>query len=90
MTEICFEIEECAGESDQPSSAEQSILIRAYVMFLLTWQTLFRVSDIGFNILLQFFSLVLKFLAAGLQITSLNAFIQCLPLNAKAAKVFWL
>ena len=75
-------------ENDMSSNVEQNILVRAYVMFLLTWQTLFRVSDTGINILLQFFSVLLKLLASGLRVTALNSFCQCLPLSIKAAKKY--
>ncbi len=71
-----------------PSNTEQSTskLTRAYIMFLLTWQTLFRVSDAGMNVLFQFISMLLGLVTSCLQIPKLDTFVQLLPLNVTAAK----
>lgn len=57
-------------------------------MFLFTWQTLFRISDTGMGVLFVFIAVLLGLLASGLNISTLNDFIQLLPRNVAAAKKF--
>lgn len=56
-TELSYD-EEYVPQSNVDSSASQSPenkLVQIYVMFLFMWQSLFRISDAGLEILLKFF-----------------------------------
>lgn len=53
--------------------------MRIYIMFLFTWQSLFRVSDAGMGVLFMFFATFLGLLASGLHINALNELIALLP-----------
>ena len=55
-------------------------------MFLLSWQTLFRVSDTGMNVLFMFIATFLSFVSSKLDIAQLNDFIRLLPQNTSSAK----
>lgn len=63
-------------------------LVRVYIMFLFTWQTLFRISDAGIGVLFMFIAMLLGLLATGLNVKILNEFINLLPRNVVAAKKF--
>ena len=70
-------------EESQPNprdSSTQNRLIQLYVMFLLMWQTLFRISDTGMNILLLF---IAKFYSL---VARVQNFIDQLPPNIAAAR----
>ncbi len=54
-------------------------LLRLYVMFLLLWQSLFRLSDTGANVLLAFLSTFLLFLTSKVGSDTLMEFCQHLP-----------
>ena len=58
-----------AGTVHTPDTSQQSRshrLIRAYVMFLLKWQTLFKVSDAGMSVLFLFITVFLSFMISSL------------------------
>lgn len=57
-------------------------------MFLFTWQTLFKLSDAGLNILLRFFSLFLTLLEKVFSMNLITGLISKLPYNVRSAKVF--
>jgi hypothetical protein len=61
-------------------------LVRAYIMFLFTWQTLFRVSDAGMGVLFMFIAVLFALLASALHIETLNNFVSLLPRRVAAAK----
>ena len=49
----------------QPLNAVSSRVVKItwlYLMFLFTWQSFFRVSDVGMNVLLRFFATFLTLL----------------------------
>ena len=62
------------------------ILMKAYVVFMLKWQTLFRVSDAGMSVLFLFITVLISFLISSLHINGLQEFSQLLPRNAIAAR----
>lgn len=86
MVELWFDNDD--DDSDITPTTEQntSTLTKAYILFLLTWQTLFRVSDAGMNVLFRFISMVLGLVTLHLQIPKLETFVKLLPLNVTAAK----
>ena len=55
-------------------------------MFLFTWQSMFRVSDAGMNILFLFIAVILSLIVSSLPVENLERFIQLLPKNTAAAK----
>ena len=55
-------------------------------MFLFTWQSMFRVSDAGMNILFLFIAVILSLIVSFLPVENLERFIQLLPKNTAAAK----
>lgn len=57
-------------------------------MFLLKWQSLFRVSDTAMSILLQFLAGLFSLLVTTLSITALKEFSDQLPRNVSTAKKF--
>ena len=57
-------------------------------MFLFSWQSLFRVSDSGINVLLLFIAMFVSLVASSFGITSLDDFIKLLPSSVTAAKKF--
>jgi hypothetical protein len=57
-------------------------------MLLFTWQTLFRVSDVGMNVLFAFIARFLNLLIAMFQLTALRKTVQYLPGNIYAARKF--
>lgn len=50
-------------------------VVKVYVMFLLSWQSLFRVSNSGINIVLAFFHILLSTLVSTHHIDNLHHFI---------------
>ena len=60
-------------------------VVKVYVMFLLSWSSLFRVSDSGMNIVFAFFHILLSTLVSTLHIDNLHHFIEKLPRNTKSA-----
>lgn len=55
-------------------------------MFLFSWQSIFRLSDVGMNTLLAFFATFLLTIANLLQLESLRGFVKGLPISVSAAK----
>ena len=89
MTEIFFEDNDgmIANEETYTNSKEYR-LIRSYIMFLFTWQTLFRVSDTGMGVMFVFIAVLLGLLVSRLNITTLSDFVELLPRSVTAAKKF--
>ena len=87
LTELWFDEYE-GTEVDTSLGPESSSvrLIRVYVMFLFTWQSMFRVSDAGMNILFLFIAVILSLIVSFLPVENLERFIQLLPKNTAAAK----
>ena len=61
-------------------------LIQVYVMFLFTWQGLFRVSDSGMNVLFRFLGVMIGLVSSLLCIRQLSEFVELLPLTITAAR----
>ena len=55
-------------------------------MFLFTWQTLFRVSDVGINVLLSFIATFLTLLVSVFGLRPLQEFVQHLPRTVRIAR----
>lgn len=87
MTEIWYDHDDEA-ELAIPINTQSSMhrLVRVYIMFIFTWQSLFRVSDSGMNVLLLFFAMLFGLLVSSLGIKNLDDFIQLLPRNITAAR----
>jgi hypothetical protein len=85
MVEIVFEeldLEETnIKEPEKPNRA-----LQLYLMFLLSWQKVFRISTVGMNVLFRFIALFLITLANLLGLTSLLAFASTLPKSVAAAQ----
>ena len=86
MTELWFDEDGEIPPLKQSEDHNSSRLARAYVMFLLTWQALFKVSDAGMNVLFRFISMLVRFMVSPLQINVLQSFMELLPNNILAAK----
>ena len=65
-----------------------SKLTRMYLMFLFTWQALFRVSDVGMNILLAFIATFLKVLVSGFRLANLEETVKRIPRNIYTARKY--
>ena len=85
MVEIVFDeldLEDTnVTEVEKPNRA-----LQLYLMFLLTWEKLFRISTVGMNILFRFIALFLTTLAKLLGLTSLLTFASTLPKSVAAAE----
>lgn len=57
-------------------------------MFLFTWQSLFRVSDAGMNVLLLFMTSFFSLLVSSFGIKCLDNFVQLWPRNVSSARRF--
>ena len=80
LTELWFD--EYEGTEVDTSLGPESCsvrLIRVYVMFLFTWQSMFRVSDAGMNILFLFIAVILSLIVSFLPVENLERFIQLPP-----------
>lgn len=78
VAELIFDGEELSPSSNDDRTP--NCLVRTFIMFLLMWQALFRLSDTGMNILLLF---ITKFLS----LTAITkSFIDQLPQTVSAAK----
>ena len=66
---------------------KENKLIQLYVMFLLLWQSLFRLSDTGMEILLVFFAKFSSAIATAFQINVLKEFLSKLPTTMYKAKM---
>ena len=60
--------------------------VRFYVMFLLLWQSLCRVSDSGMNILFLFLAMFLSLVLAAVPSNKIQNFVNLLPRTVSAAK----
>ena len=58
-----------------------------HAKFLFLWQATFRVSDVGLNILLKLFSMMLSLFGSILVLESLQKFTDGLPKSVSAAQM---
>lgn len=85
LTEILFDEDEENFPSTSTSPIVNTVL-KMYVMFLLKWQSLFRVSDTAMNILLRFVAKFFSLLVMAFTIGALKDFADELPKNTTGAK----
>ena len=85
MVEIVFE-ELDLEETNVTKLEKSNRALQLYLMFLLSWQKLFRISTVGMNILFRFIALFLVTLANLLGLTSLLTFASTLPKSVAAAQ----
>lgn len=78
--DIDFE-ETSAKESEKPNRA-----LQLYLMFLLSWQKLFRISTVGMNVLFKFIALFLVTIANLMGMQTLQTFASTLPKSVTAAQ----
>ena len=76
-----IDMEQSTCDGQRPTRA-----LQLYLMFLLSWQTTFRMSDVGMNILLRFFAMFLSTLARLLSLQPLVEFVSLLPKNVISAR----
>ena len=62
---------------------------RLYIMFLFTWQTLFRVSDFGMSILFAFILQLLKLLVRNFGLSAIKEMVEQLPHNVYTARKYF-
>ena len=60
--------------------------VQFFLMFLFLWQSTFRVSDVGMNILFKFLSMLFKLLSKLLDIPVLIDFADYIPSNVLSGK----
>ena len=58
-------------------------------MFLFLWQSTFRISDTGMNILFKFFSMILGLIAKLFHLPSLKSFVENLPIKVLSAEFYF-
>lgn len=76
-------------EVDQPTSDQGVMRItQLYLMFLFTWQSLFKVSDVGMNVLLSFIAVFLLLLVTTFRLQPLQDFVRQLPRTVRKARTF--
>lgn len=61
---------------------------KLFIMFLFTWQRLFRLSDTGIGVLFAFFAAFLQLISSMLNIEKLSEFTQQLPQNTYQARKY--
>lgn len=84
LTEVWSHVSEF--ENSESCVVQQQIPVRFYIMFLLTWQSLFKVSDSGMNILFLFLAMFLSLIISAIPCAKLQNFVKVLPRNITAAK----
>ena len=89
MTEIWYDqCDDNENESDVAINPKTHLLLKVYIMFLFTWQSLFRVLDAGINVLLLFVVKLLHLLVSGFGVNNMNYFMDLFPRNVVAARKF--
>ena len=92
MTEIWLDSEEDVCHHDQlPTSQADSTSISTriaqfYAMFLLLWQSLFKVSDSRMSVLFLYFALLFSLILTLIPSPNLHSLVVYLPKNTAAAK----
>lgn len=61
-------------------------LIKAYLIFLFTWQSIFRLSDVGMGVILSFVAVFLLFLGKTFAFEPLLKFVSYLPRTVYASR----
>ena len=82
----CPDIEK--SNENEPVPVLFARLIETYLRFLLLWQAMFRISDVGLGVLLSFFAALMLIMARVLAIESLKTFSKYLPVTVRAARKF--
>ena len=88
------ELEIVFDSGTQPSSSEMEFhvnprivrVISLYIMFLFTWQRLFRISDTGIGVLFLFVATLFTVLVTRFGLDCLNEFVTQLPKNITQAR----
>ncbi len=77
--EVWSHVSEIEAEFEDRESCvvNQQIPVRFYIMFLLTWQSLFKVSDSGLNVLFLFLAMFLSLVISA--IAKLQNLVKVLP-----------
>ena len=70
----------------QEPAMQESKLVKTYAYFLLFFQTVYRLSDSGLNVLLSFFRIFLTLISSLLVLPGLDAFIKFLPQTIYSAR----
>ena len=63
-------------------------IVQLYVMFLITWQAMFRLSDAGLNVLLTFIATFFALLVKVFALDALKPLLDRLPRTVQAARNF--
>lgn len=84
------EMEVAETEIQNDGTFQHIGILRLYVMFMFSWQSLFKVSDVGLNVLMKFFALLFGLLVKvlSLPLTCLKPFVDKLPHGVEAARRF--
>ena len=69
-------------------SVPRAKLMEAYLRFILLWQTMFRLSDVGLGVLLAFLATLMRILASTFHISPLKDFASHMPKTVRAARTF--
>ena len=72
----------------QESAVKHRRLLQVFIMFLLTWQSFFRVSDSGMNVLFLFIRAFLQLLSSSFLLGRLSEFVELLPNSIIHARKF--
>ena len=76
-----------ANNADRSVQEDQGVrLVKAYIMFLFSWQSLFRVSNTAMAVLFSFFAVVLHLVLKLTLSKKLKSFAESLPRSIAAAK----
>lgn len=81
-------IDDVPTEITAPTNMKVYQVTRLYLMFLFTWQALFRVSDVGMNVLLAFIATFLMFLVRIFGVPSLRDVVLQLPKTVYLARKY--
>ena len=59
-------------ECHDESQVSNGMLVETYLRFLFLWQSIFRISDVGIGILLNFFAVMIQILGKTFQVVTVH------------------
>ena len=86
--ELVFDEDEISDTAHPNTNSKFFRITKLYIMFLFTWQRLFRLSDTGAGVLLAFFATFLNLLSSIFGLERFSEFVQQLPRNTYRSRKY--